>query len=58
MECSAAGGADGIGQVGDAGGSNTRECGSTLDGVRRGEVEQCVQPFDTRIRMIAIAQAV
>src|SRR5712691_5125072 len=58
MKCGAVGRADGVDQVVHASRSNTREHGSARDGVRGGEVEQGVQPFHTRVGMIALAQGV
>jgi hypothetical protein len=36
----AASGADGVGQIGDTGGGNTRERGSACDGVHCSEIEE------------------
>src|SRR6266567_883258 len=58
MKRGATGRADGVGQVSDASRSNARERSSARDGVRSGEVEQGVQPFHTRVRLIAITQGV
>jgi hypothetical protein len=58
MKCGTAGSTDGVGQVGNACGGNACERGSALDRVRCREVEQGVQPFDTGIGVIPIAQCV